>query len=413
MPDVHWGYGFPIGGVAATDVDTGGVVSPGGVGFDISCGVRLLAADLSRSDLDGVLTTLMDRLDHVVPRGMAGGGLRKLANRGQLDKVLVAGARDAVEHGDGGPRDLSRCEDGGTVPGADPSRIGERAAQRGLGQLGSLGSGNHFLEVQVVDDVFDEPTAHAFGLERDQICVMIHCGSRGLGHQICTDQVRVMEQAMPEYGIAVPDKQLACAPVNSPQGHAYLGAMAAAANFALANRHLLASAVRRGFADITGRGLELVYDVSHNLAKIETHPVDGSERSLCVHRKGATRAFPPGHPDLPDDLAAFGQPVLIPGSMGTASYVLVGVKGAPAFASTCHGAGRTLSRHAAAKAVHGRELRRRLEDEHIAVRGASWRGLAEETPEAYKDVDAVVEVAEGAGLCRRVARLVPIGVVKG
>jgi tRNA-splicing ligase RtcB len=413
MPDVHWGYGFPIGGVAATDVDAGGVVSPGGVGFDISCGVRLLAADLSRSELESTLPRLMDRLDHTTPRGMAGGGVRKLGSRKDLDRVLLEGARDAVERGDGGPRDLSRCEDGGTVPGADPGKVGDRAAQRGLGQLGSLGSGNHFLEVQVVEEVFDEPTAHAFGLKRDQICVMIHCGSRGLGHQICTDQVRVMEEAMPRYGIAVPDKQLACAPVTSPEGQAYLGAMAAAANFALANRHLLASAVRRGFADVTGRELDLVYDVSHNLAKIETHPVNGDMRSLCVHRKGATRAFAPGHPDLPDDLAEYGQPVLIPGSMGTASYVLVGVSGAPAFASTCHGAGRTLSRHQAAKTVQGRELRRRLEDEHIAVRGASWRGLAEETPEAYKDVDAVVEVAEGAGLCRRVARLVPVGVVKG
>ncbi|GAA1558162.1 RNA-splicing ligase RtcB [Dactylosporangium maewongense] len=414
MPDVHWGYGFPIGGVAATDVATGGVVSPGGVGFDISCGVRLLAADLDRQDLaEPALRALMDGLGAATPRGMNRGAVWALRDARQLREVLAGGARYAVQQGHGVQRDLDRCEDGGAVADADPGQASERAVQRGLGQVGSLGSGNHFLEVQVVDRVYDEPAAEAFGLRAGQVCVMIHCGSRGLGHQICTDHVRVIERAMHRFGISVPDRQLACAPVSSPEGQAYLGAMAAAANYARANRQLLAVAARRVFGRVTGRELALVYDISHNLAKIETHEVAGLPRRLCVHRKGATRALPPGHPDLPADLRGAGQPVLIPGTMGTASYVLTGRPGAPAFASTCHGAGRALSRHRAAKTVHGKELRERLEAEGIMVRGASWRGLAEETPEAYKDVDTVVDAAQGAGLCVRVARLVPIGVVKG
>ncbi|HEX5541012.1 MAG TPA: RtcB family protein [Micromonospora sp.] len=413
MPDVHWGYGFPIGGVAATDIEADGVVSPGGVGFDISCGVRLLAADLDRSELARSLHALMDGLDTAIPRGTGHGAVWKLASHSQLEQVMAGGSRYAMEQGHGVARDLERCEDYGAVSDADPGQVSQRAAQRGLGQVGSLGSGNHFLEVQAVEHVYDEQTAQAFGLRSGQICVMIHSGSRGLGHQICTDHVRVMEQIMPRYGIKVPDRQLACAPVSSPEGRAYLGAMAAAANYARANRQLLGEAARRVFERVTRRGLDLVYDISHNLAKIETHAVDGGPRQLCVHRKGATRALPPGHPELPDDLRGVGQPVFIPGSMGTASYVLTGVPGAPAFASTCHGAGRVQSRHQAAKSVRGQELRRRLEAGDIAVRGASMRGLAEETPEAYKDVSAVVESAEGAGLCRRVARLVPVGVVKG
>ncbi|MGW1060059.1 RtcB family protein [Micromonospora rubida] len=413
MPDVHWGYGFPIGGVAATDVAAGGVVSPGGVGFDISCGVRLLATDLDRADLPRLRDALMDGLDAAVPRGMGRGAVWHLTDPAELDAVLRGGSRYAVERGHGVPRDLDRCEDFGAVADADPAQVSERAVQRGQGQVGSLGSGNHFLEVQAVDAVHDEPVAAAFGLRAGQVVVMIHCGSRGLGHQICTDHVRAMEQTMPRYGIEVPDRQLACAPVDSAQGRAYLGAMAAAANYARANRQLLTSAARRVFRRVAGSGLDLVYDISHNLAKIETHGVDGVDRRLCVHRKGATRALPPGHPDIPADLRAAGQPVLIPGSMGTASYVLTGVPGAPAFASTCHGAGRVRSRSQAMKTVRGQELRRQLEAQGIAVRGASWRGLAEETPEAYKDVTAVVDVAEEAGLCRRVARLVPLGVVKG
>ncbi|UWZ40346.1 RtcB family protein [Dactylosporangium roseum] len=414
MPDMHWGYGFPIGGVAATDVDAGGVVSPGGVGFDISCGVRLLAADLDRRELtEPAVRGLMDGLDAAIPRGMSHRAVWTLHDARQLREVLAEGARYAVQRHHGVPRDLERCEDTGAMAGADPGQVGERAVRRGLGQVGSLGSGNHFLEVQAVDRVYDERVAGAFGLRAGQVCVMIHCGSRGLGHQICTDYVRVMERAAGRFGITVPDRQLACTPVTSPEGRAYLGAMAAAANYARANRQLLAEAAGHVFDRITGRELALVYDISHNLAKLETHEVAGAARRLCVHRKGATRALPPGHPDLPADLHDTGQPVLIPGTMGTASYVLTGRAGGPAFASTCHGAGRALSRHQAAKVVRGQELRRRLEAGGIAVRGASWRGLAEETPEAYKDIDAVVDAAQGAGLCARVARLVPIGVVKG
>ncbi|TDB81193.1 RtcB family protein [Micromonospora sp. KC721] len=413
MPDVHWGYGFPIGGVAATDPADGGVVSPGGVGFDISCGVRLLAADLDRGELDGVLESVMDGLGAGTPRGMGRGAVWQLADRAELDAVLCGGSRYAVDRGHGTARDLARCEDGGAVGDADPAQVSERAVQRGQQQVGSLGSGNHFLEVQAVDEVYDRAVAEVFGLRHGQICVMIHSGSRGLGHQVCTDHVRAMEKAMPRYGIEVPDRQLACAPVVSPEGRAYLGAMAAAANYARANRQLLAESARRVFADRTGRALDLVYDVSHNLAKIEEHEVNGVLRRLCVHRKGATRALPAGHPELPDDLRSVGQPVLIPGSMGTPSYVLVGVPGAPAFASTCHGAGRVRSRRQATRAARGHDPRREMQARDIAVRGASRRGLAEEMPEAYKDITAVIEATEGAGLCRRVARLAPIGVVKG
>ncbi|GGM69855.1 RNA-splicing ligase RtcB [Thermopolyspora flexuosa] len=409
MPDLHWGYGFPIGGVAATDIAEGGVVSPGGVGFDISCGVRLLAASVDRDELRPRLEALMDHLDRGVPRGTGRGGVWRLSGRSELEKLLHGGAAYAVEQGHGVPRDLARCEDYGAVADADVAQVSAKAMDRGQDQVGSLGSGNHFLEVQAVDEVYDEATAAAFGLRTGQVCVMIHCGSRGLGHQICTDHVRVMEKAMPRYGIQVPDRQLACAPVDSPEGRSYLGAMAAAANYGRANRQLLGQAARRAFADVLGAELDLVYDISHNLAKIEEH--DG--RRLCVHRKGATRALPPHHPDLPEDLAPYGQPVLIPGTMGTASYVLAGVPGGQAFHSTCHGAGRTQSRHQAARSIDGRTLRDQLQAKGIAVRGATWRGLAEETPTAYKDVDAVIEASVGAGLCRKVARLVPLGVVKG
>ncbi|MEU2603523.1 RtcB family protein [Streptomyces albus] len=413
MPDIHWGYGFPIGGVAATDVAEGGVISPGGVGFDISCGVRLLTADDDARSLAPVLPAVMDGLGAAIPRGAGPGGVWKLS-RAELEALLDGGSRYAVGRGHGVERDLSRCEDGGAVADADVEQVSERARERGLAQVGSLGSANHFLEVQQVAEVYDEDVAAAFGLARDQVCVMIHCGSRGLGHQICTDHVRAMDAAMARYGIQVPDRQLACTPADSPEGRAYLGAMAAAANYGRANRQLLAEAARRVFRRETGGGLTLVYDVSHNLAKIEEHAVDGGgPRRLCVHRKGATRAFPPGHPELPEDLRDVGQPVLIPGTMGTASYVLAGVAGGDAFHSTCHGAGRSLSRHQAARTIGGKQLRARLEADGIAVRPLSPRSLAEETPEAYKDVDEVVEASEGAGLCRKVARLVPLGVVKG
>jgi tRNA-splicing ligase RtcB len=413
MPDIHWGYGFPIGGVAATDVDEGGVVSPGGVGFDISCGVRLLAADTDRRTLEPALAAVMDGLDRAIPRGAGPGGVWRLTGHEQLERILRGGSRYAVDQGHGEERDLLRCEDGGAVADADVTRVSERARERGFEQVGSLGSANHFLEVQQVAEVYDETVAAAFGLVPGQVCVMIHCGSRGLGHQICTDHVRTMDRAMARYGITVPDRQLACTPVDSPEGRAYLGAMAAAANYGRANRQLLSDAARRVFRRAAGVHLSLVYDVSHNLAKAETHTVDGRRRRLCVHRKGATRAFPPGHPELPEDVREFGQPVLIPGTMGTASYVLTGVPGGDAFFSTCHGAGRVMSRHQAARAVTGRELRARLEAGGIAVRPRSLRGLSEETPEAYKDVGEVVAASERAGLCRTVARLVPLGVVKG
>ncbi|MFC3575844.1 RtcB family protein [Streptomyces yaanensis] len=413
MPDVHWGYGFPIGGVAATDIDAGGVVSPGGVGFDISCGVRLLAADIDREPLAPRMRRLMDILGDTIPRGTGRGGLWKISGRAQMEKLLVAGAGYAVECDHGVPRDLDRCEDRGALAEADPSQVGQRAVDRGLQQVGSLGSGNHFLEVQVVDQVYDAGVAAAFGLHPGQVCVMIHCGSRGLGHQVCTDHVRVMDQSLRSFGIHIPDRQLACAPVVSTPGRAYLGAMAAAANYGRANRQLLTQAVRHAFTTAAGVGVDLVYDVSHNTAKIETHDVDGVSRRLCVHRKGATLALPPGHPDLPADLADHGHPVLVPGTMGTASYVMVGTVGNDAFSSAAHGAGRVWSRHQALRHVRGEALRGELESRGIAVRPSSWRGLAEEAPEAYKDVDAVARATEGAGLARLVVRLVPLGVVKG
>jgi len=413
MPDVHWGYGFPIGGVAATDINADGVVSPGGVGFDISCGVRLLVSDLDRERLQPRIRAVMDRLDVAIPRGVGTKGVWRLPDRSVLEQVLTGGARYAVEQGHGVARDLQRCEDGGVLEGADAAAVSDRAIERGLGQIGSLGSGNHFLEVQAVDRVYDTAAATQMGLSEGTVCVMIHTGSRGLGHQICTDHVHQMGQAMSRYGIQVPDRQLACVPVRSPEGQAYLAAMAAAANYGRANRQLLTEATRRVFEQQTGTSLDLLYDVSHNLAKIETHPVDGQTRTVCVHRKGATRSLPPHHPDVPAELAAVGQPVLIPGTMGTASYVLAGVPGNPAFFSTAHGAGRVQSRHQAARHTNADALSRGLEEAGILVRGKSRRGLAEEKPEAYKDIDAVIETSHQAGLARKVARLIPLGVVKG
>lgn len=414
MPDIHLGYGFPIGGVAATDLERGGVVSPGGVGFDISCGVRLLVADLDRDDVAPKVDRLMDALNAAVPKGTGKGGVWDLKSQDELTHLMLEGARFAVQRGFGTDRDLDRCEDGGALPDADPDQVSAGARARGLGQVGSLGSGNHFLEVQAVDSIFDETVAGVFGLWPGQVCVMIHCGSRGLGHQVCTDHVKSMDQAMHRYGIRVADRQLACAPVDSPEGRAYLGGMAAATNYGRANRQLLSEAARDAFAIALGtRDLRLLYDVSHNLAKLERHVVDGEERLLCVQRKGATLALPPGHPGLSKDLRPAGQPVLIPGSMGTASYVCTGVEGGGAFHSTCHGAGRTMSRHAAIKRIQGAALRKQLEDAGIAVRAGSMQGLAEEAPFAYKDIDEVVAVCEGAGLAKRVARLRPVGVVKG
>ena len=414
MPDLHLGYGFPIGAVAATDVEAGGVISPGGVGFDISCGVRLLVSNLDQEEVAPAIDRLMDALNARVPKGVGAGGVWKMESERDLERLMVEGARFAVRRGHGSPRDLDRCEDGGALPDADPSHVSRHARERGLGQVGSLGSGNHFLEVQVVDSIFDHRLAAAFGLRERQVCVMIHCGSRGLGHQVCTDHVRAIGAAMHRFGIEVPDRQLACAPVDSPEGHAYLGAMAAATNYGRANRQLLSEAARDAFAlALRTRELDLLYDVSHNLAKLERHTTRGRERLLCVQRKGATLALPPGDARLPQGLRAAGQPVLVPGSMGTASYVCAGIREGGAFHSTCHGAGRAMSRHAASKRVHGGRLRTELEDAGITVRAGSLRGLAEEAPFAYKDVDEVVATCEGADLARRVVRLRPIGVLKG
>ena len=408
MPDVHQGYGFPVGGVAAMELPEG-VVSPGGVGYDINCGVRLLALPLTEAELGGRREALVHEISRAVPAGAG-----KEAGRGgkptDLDRVLTEGSRVL-----GSDDDVTRTESGGCLPGADPSVVSARAKERGRGQLGTMGSGNHFVEVQSVDAVLDAEAAEAFGLREQQVTVLIHSGSRGLGHQVCTDYVKEMDAAMRRYGIRLVDRQLACAPASSPEGRAYLAAMAAAANFAWSNRQAIADAVRRAVGRILGpdaaRGTRQVYDVAHNVAKEEVY--DG--RRLLVHRKGATRAFPAGAPDIPAEFRAAGQPVFIPGSMGTASYVLAGQHGsvAKSFGTTCHGAGRTLSRTAARKRIGGAELRRELEARGIVVRCPSVKGLAEEAPFAYKDVERVVRVVEVAGLARRVARLVPLGVVKG
>ena len=415
MPDIHWGYGFPIGGVAATDLADGGVISPGGVGFDICCGVRLLSSHLTGADFARHGQQIMAELDSRIPRGAGKGGI---APHSLLDGVLEHGARAALDAGYGTEHDLERCEERGTSAGGRPDLVSPEAKLRGGSQLGSLGAGNHFLEVQIVDRVFDADAAEVFGLRPGTLTVMIHCGSRGLGHQTCQDQLKLMGPAMARHGITVPDRQLACVPTVSQEGRAYLGAMATAANFAWANRHILAHETREAFSAAlritpTDLGLNLVFDVAHNLAKLESHLVAGHPRNLCVHRKGATRAFGPGHADLPDDLRAVGQPVLVPGSMGTASWVLRGVADNPAFASAAHGAGRLMSRSAAKRRASGKEVRKDLEAAGIAIRPGSVRLLAEEAPYAYKDVDEVARVCEAAGLAARVARLRPIGVVKG
>lgn len=414
MPDIHWGYGFPIGGVAATRTSDG-VVSPGGVGFDICCGVRLLASQLDEGEFAVHREHIMSELDRRIPRGVGKGAV---APGSLVTEVIRRGAAAALEAGYGWDGDLERCEEQGTSQGADPTVVSDKAIKRGEAQLGSLGAGNHFLEVQVVDFVHDDGAAKAFGLAEGMVVVMIHCGSRGFGHQTCTDQLRLMGDAMKKHDIDVPDRQLACVPVRSTEGQAYLGAMAAAANFAWANRHILAHETREAFAagmgtSLDATGMDLVFDVAHNLAKIESHDVSGQSTELCVHRKGATRAFGPGHPDLPDDLRPVGQPVLVPGSMGTASWVLRGTEGNPAFASAAHGAGRVMSRKKAKSRSSGADVRRGLEDDGISVRPGSVGLLSEEAPYAYKDVDSVVSVCEGAALASRVARLRPLGVVKG
>lgn len=413
MPDLHWGYGFPIGGVAAFAKE-GGVVSPGGVGYDISCGVRLHVSLLEEGQIRPVLPALLDALFSSIPCGVGSEGLTSLKG-GRLDAVLKGGAAWAARNGFGEAGDLERIEHGGCLDGADPDEVSERAKERGKGQLGSLGSGNHFLEIQRVDEVFDSVLAHSFGLDPGQVTVMIHCGSRGLGHQVCDDHLRILSRSVSRYGIEIPDRQLACAPIDSDEGRAYLGAMQAAANFAMGNRQAIGSRIREVFSRFfPGEPLELLYDVSHNMALLEKHVYEGKEGWFCVHRKGATRALPPGHPELPRRYRNTGQPVIIPGSMGTASYVLAGASGAAeCFCSTCHGAGRVMSRKAALKAADARSVVSALGKKGILVRAGDLRTLGEEAPEAYKDVDVVVDVVERAGLSRKVACLRPIAVIKG
>ncbi len=418
MPDIHFGYGFPVGGVAAFDLDEG-IVSPGGIGYDINCGVRLLRTALRVDDVRPRLGELIERLYREVPSGVGSRGGRTLSP-GEVDEVLVGGAAWSVEHGDGVSADLGVQEEGGRLAGALPAEVSDAARKRGLRQLGTLGSGNHFLEVQAVDEIFFPEFATALGLAPGQVVVMLHTGSRGLGHQVATDFIRRMDDRLRADGVELVDRQLSCTPIASDDGRRYLGAMAAAANFAWANRQTITAGVRRGFAATFGRsaeelGIEVVYDIAHNIAKVERHRTNGETKPVLVHRKGATRAFPAGREELPERYRPFGQPVLIPGDMGTGSYVLAGLPGSMerSFGSSCHGAGRRLSRSAAVRQFRFDDVTRRLSERGIIVRSATREGVTEEAPGAYKDVEQVVRVAEGAGLSRRVARLVPLGVVKG
>jgi len=418
MPDIHFGYGFPIGGVVASRVEDG-IVSPGGVGFDINCGVRLLRSEITEKELLPNLSELVNRLFRDVPTGVGSRGKIRLSNE-DFHQVMVDGSRWAVTAGYGTEDDLEATEAQGKLDGADPNLISKEAVNRGRDQLGTLGSGNHFIELQSVAEIYDEKAAKAFGLWQGQITVMIHSGSRGFGHQICTDFLAVMGRAASKYGYNLPDRQLACAPVQSDEGRRYLAAMAAAANYAWANRQCMSHWVRQAFErhfnqSFTSLGLNLLYDVAHNIVKIETHHVGGQTKLLAVHRKGATRAFAQGHPDIPSNYRQIGQPVLIPGDMGRASYVLAGTDRAMSetFGSTCHGAGRLLSRAAAIRAGRGRSVDKELASRGIIVRAAGRETLLEEMPEAYKDVSQVVEIVHNAGISRKVARLRPLGVIKG
>jgi tRNA-splicing ligase RtcB len=415
MPDVHIGYGFPIGGVAAFDMDKG-VISPGGVGFDINCGVRLLRSELNADEVIPKANDLINALYEAVPSGLGSESGFKV-NDAQLDEVFRTGARWAVENGYGIRADLEHCEENGEMKGADPARVSKKAHERGRPQLGTLGSGNHFLEIQRVDKIYDENTAKAFGLKEGQVTVMIHCGSRGAGHQICTDFLKVMEQASTKYGIHLYDRQLACAPLASKEAQDYFAAMAAGANYAWANRQIISHWVREAFKKHYGQELkmDLLYDVAHNVAKFEDHEVDGVKKTLCVHRKGATRAFAAGRPEVPQAYREVGQPVIIPGSMGSASYVLVGTqKGMElTFGSTCHGAGRVMSRHEALRDIRGGQVKKDLFERGIIVKAPKDSAIAEEAPEVYKDIDSVVDVVDRLGISRKVARLVPIAVAKG
>lgn len=418
MPDVHQGYGFPIGGVAATKLPDG-VISPGGIGYDINCGVRLLASQLDVQAVGDQIDALATALNNHCPSGVGEKGALKLSDT-ELEAVCREGMRWTYKRGFATEADLRRTEEGGQLEGADPSRVSGRARERGRPQLGSLGAGNHFIEIDVVDQVFDPAAARVMGLSQGRLVVQIHCGSRGFGHQICTDYVEELQSAVKRYNIHLPDRELVCAPLNSPEGQNYLAAMRCAANYAFANRQVLAHSARKAFEQVLAGKvnnwqLHQVYDIAHNMGKIETHIIDGQSMKVCVHRKGATRAFGPGSAELPDEYKPIGQPVLVPGSMGTASWVLVGTDRSMAisFGSTCHGAGRLMSRHEARREVRGEKLRRDLESGGIHVRAGSMAGLAEEAPQAYKDVDEVVQAVVGADIARKVARLRPVAVIKG
>jgi tRNA-splicing ligase RtcB len=415
MPDVHVGYGFPIGGVGAFSMETG-VISPGGVGFDINCGVRLLKSDLMFEDVKSHAVDLINALYEAVPSGL-GSESKFHASQEQLSQVFRIGARWAVENGYGVPADLEHCEENGEMKGADPAKVSKKAFERGRPQLGTLGSGNHFLEIQRVEKIYDEDAAKAFGLKEDMVTVMVHCGSRGAGHQICTDYIKILEQASRNYGIKLYDRQLACAPISSKEAQDYFAAMAAGANYAWANRQIISHWVREAFNHYYKRQvkMDLLYDVAHNVAKFEEHDVDGKRVKLCVHRKGATRAFAPGRIEVPIAYRDVGQPVIIPGSMGSASYVLAGTQKAMelTFGSTCHGAGRVMSRSQALKDIRGNEVKRELMARGIFVKAPKDAAIAEEAPEVYKDIDDVIEVVHDLGISKKVARLVPIAVAKG
>jgi tRNA-splicing ligase RtcB len=418
MPDMHQGYGFPIGGVAATRYPEG-VISPGGIGYDINCGVRLLGSQIPAEAAHPYMDELASALNHTCPSGVGVGGSLRLKPL-ELEQVCRDGARWVKNRGYGTENDLRRTEEGGRLEGADPGTLSPRAKKRGLPQLGSLGAGNHFIEVDLIAEIYDDEAARAMGLQRGNLGLQIHCGSRGLGHQVCSDYVRRLQGAVEKYGIKLPDRELVCAPLDSPEGRDYLAAMRCAANYAFANRQLLAHWARVAFEEVLAGKvqnwhLHQVYDIAHNMGKIEKHVIDGEEMDVCVHRKGATRAFGPGYKGLPDEYKKIGQPVLVPGSMGTSSWVLVGTEKSMqhAFGSCCHGAGRTMSRTKAKKTIWGSDLREELERKGIKIRAGSMAGLAEEAPAAYKDVDAVVETVVGAGIARKVARLVPLAVIKG
>ena len=418
MPDMHWGYGFPIGGVAAFDMENG-IVSPGGVGYDINCGVRLLKTDLDRTDVEPKITKIVDTLFAQIPSGVGSTGPIKLKNADEK-KVLTHGAKWAVENGFGSAADLDKIEENGAMSGADPSQVSDRALTRGKAQVGTLGSGNHFVEVGFVQHIYDEHVASVLGLRKNQVTLIVHTGSRGFGHQVCDDYIKVMLRAAQKYGIELPDRQLCCAPVKSDEGQRYLAAMACAVNFAFCNRQMITHWARLAFEKAMGAStrfinMQVVYEVAHNIAKIEKHVVNDKKVELCVHRKGATRAFAAHHPDIPDDYREIGQPVLIPGDMGRYSYVLLGTDKAmqETFGSTCHGAGRVMSRKKAMQAARGRSLKEELQNKGIYVRASSYATMAEEMPEAYKDVSDVVDAVANAGISKKVARLKPLGVIKG